>query len=80
VKVFLCRECGLPFARVEEGCLVVEAYHRGSKHVCSVSILEVVFQELADQAERIERQREQITELRRELERRRDGGLRQTTI
>ncbi len=38
----ICQCCGLPFARLQNGCLVVESRHSGEKHVNAVSIEELV--------------------------------------
>lgn len=82
MRELLCADCGLPFARIRDGTLVVEAYHRGQRHVCSVTVLELVFQNLVDQAKRIDEQREEIERLKIDLEAkaRAAQGRRQTSI
>ncbi len=37
-----CSCCGLPFARLQHGCIVVESKHSGEKHVNAVAVDELV--------------------------------------
>lgn len=39
---FRCRVCGLPFARLQNGSLLVESKHHGEKHVNVVSVWDLV--------------------------------------
>lgn len=39
--VLRCACCGLPYARVQGGCLVVESRHHGEKHTNAISLEEV---------------------------------------
>lgn len=38
----ICSCCGLPFARVQNGCIIVESKHSGDKHVNAISIEELL--------------------------------------
>lgn len=48
--------CGMPFARIERGCLVIEARHRGEIHTCTVAITDLLHEALVEQAQVIEAQ------------------------
>lgn len=37
-----CAECGLPFARLQGGCLVIQSVHGGEKHFNWVSVWDLV--------------------------------------
>lgn len=50
VTTLRCADCGLPFARIEDGELVVESRHHGEKHVNRVAVAELV--RLADGGKR----------------------------
>ena len=39
--VLRCACCGLPYARVQDGCLVVESRHHGDKHTNAIALAEV---------------------------------------
>ncbi len=39
--VLRCACCGLPYARVQNGCLVVESRHHGEKHTNAISLADV---------------------------------------
>ena len=41
-KVLKCHQCGLPWARLQGGSLVVESRHHGEKHVNAVAIADLV--------------------------------------
>lgn len=41
-RVLRCSTCNLPFAKMENGVLIVESAHRGQKHVNVVAISELV--------------------------------------
>jgi hypothetical protein len=41
VIVLRCTECGLPYARVVNGVLVVESRHHGEKHTSVIAIAEL---------------------------------------
>lgn len=60
MRQLLCADCGLPFARIADGCVVIEAHHRGQKHTCSISVLELALQTIADQAEIIAQYRQHL--------------------
>ena len=36
-----CNCCGLPFARVQNGALVIESHHHGQRHVNVISVAEL---------------------------------------
>lgn len=38
----ICACCGLPFARLQNGCLVVESKHSGERHVNAISVEQLV--------------------------------------
>jgi hypothetical protein len=40
--VLICDKCGLPFARVQGGALVIESRHHGQVHVNVLSVDELV--------------------------------------
>ncbi len=55
MKVLRCSCCGLPFAVLQNGALVVQSQHSGNKHTNAISLAELA--RLArDEAETIERQ------------------------
>ena len=37
-----CTTCGLPFGRIENGCLVIESRHHGEKHVNVMALTKVI--------------------------------------
>ncbi len=39
-----CKCCGLPFARIVNGALIIESRHHGEKHENSVSIEEITLE------------------------------------
>lgn len=41
-KVFRCYKCDLPFARLQNGSIVIESRHHGEKHVNSISVWDLV--------------------------------------
>jgi hypothetical protein len=40
--VLKCECCGLPFARLVNGCIVVESRHHGEKHQNAIAVDELV--------------------------------------
>ena len=41
-KIFHCHKCNLPFARLQNGAIVIESRHHGEKHINSVSVWDLV--------------------------------------
>ena len=41
-ELLRCAECGLPFARLQGGCLVIQSVHGGEKHFNWVSVWDLV--------------------------------------
>ena len=41
-KIFRCHECNLPFARLQNGAIVIESRHHGEKHTNSISVWDLV--------------------------------------
>ena len=41
-KIFRCHKCNLPFARLQNGSIVIESRHHGEKHVNSISVWDLV--------------------------------------
>lgn len=39
--VLRCKECGLPFAQIQGGALIIQSVHSGQKHVNVISIAEL---------------------------------------
>lgn len=37
-----CSACGLPFARIQNGVLIIESKHHGQTHVNAVSLMSIV--------------------------------------
>lgn len=42
MAVLRCEHCGLPWARVQNGCIIVVSTHRGEKHVNAISIAKLL--------------------------------------
>jgi hypothetical protein len=38
IEYLLCSTCRLPFARIENGCLIIESRHHGSRHTNTISL------------------------------------------
>ena len=66
MRNLICPECGLPWAKIESGCLIVHAHHRGQKHVCSISVLDLVVQAMLDQSLALQAQQDEMEKLRGE--------------
>lgn len=41
-KVFKCACCGLPFARIENGVLIIESRHHGEKHTNVIPLSDLI--------------------------------------
>jgi len=44
VVVLYCTTCGLPWARIENGVLIVESRHHGERHVNVMPIMDLQIQ------------------------------------
>lgn len=56
VLLLRCGQCGLPWAKVQNGVLVVESRHHGERHVNVIALAELfkLWQEAQEQAEQPE--------------------------
>lgn len=59
MRILTC-QCGLPFARIEGACLVVETKHRGETHTCSISLTDLWVQSYIEMAQTVEEFGEQL--------------------
>ncbi len=41
-RVLRCADCGLPWATIQNGCIVVQSLHSGRKHFNAISITELL--------------------------------------
>lgn len=41
-RVLRCADCGLPWATIQNGCVVVQSVHSGHKHINAISITELL--------------------------------------
>ena len=41
-EIFRCYKCNLPFARLQNGAIVIESRHHGEKHTNSISVWDLV--------------------------------------
>ena len=41
-EIFRCHKCNLPFARLQNGAIVIESRHHGEKHTNSISVWDLV--------------------------------------
>lgn len=56
VLLLRCGQCGLPWAKVQNGVLVVESRHHGERHVNVIALAELfkLWREAQEQAEQPE--------------------------
>jgi len=42
VIILRCSKCNLPFAKIQNSCIIIESSHHGEKHINAVAIDELV--------------------------------------
>lgn len=52
IHIFECSCCKLPFARIQNGVLIIESRHHGEKHTNVIALAELLRMISADEAQR----------------------------
>ena len=64
MRAFVCPDCGLPFAQITDGNIVIRARHHSRTHVCTIYVSRDILAALLDQTEEVQQRRREKPHLK----------------